>query len=41
DAGKLMRELGWQPEVPFGAGLMKTVQWYLAQSNPPTGEGAQ
>ncbi|SHG36912.1 dTDP-glucose 4,6-dehydratase [Massilia sp. CF038] len=31
DAGKLMRELGWKPAVPFGAGLMKTVQWYLAQ----------
>jgi dTDP-glucose 4,6-dehydratase len=32
DAGKIRRELGWEPlEVP-GSGLRKTIEWYL--SNP-------
>lgn len=26
---KLMEELGWQPEVPFGEGIRRTVRWYL------------
>jgi dTDP-glucose 4,6-dehydratase len=29
DAGKIARELGWKPTQTFGAGMMKTVQWYL------------
>ncbi|HXF85981.1 MAG TPA: dTDP-glucose 4,6-dehydratase [Anaerolineales bacterium] len=32
DSGKIRRELGWQPEVEFEAGLRKTIEWYL--SNP-------
>ncbi len=30
DAGKIQRELGWQPEETFETGMNKTVQWYLA-----------
>lgn len=29
DAGKLTRELGWQPRVSFDTGLGATVRWYL------------
>ncbi len=29
DAGKIQRELGWQPAETFETGLRKTVQWYL------------
>jgi len=29
DAGKLQRELGWQPAETFETGLRKTVAWYL------------
>ncbi|NWO04301.1 MAG: dTDP-glucose 4,6-dehydratase [Alteromonadaceae bacterium] len=29
DAGKIQRELGWQPAETFESGLRKTVQWYL------------
>lgn len=29
DAGKIQRELGWQPEETFTSGIRKTVQWYL------------
>jgi dTDP-glucose 4,6-dehydratase len=29
DAGKLRRELGWQPRMTFAEGLRKTVNWYL------------
>ncbi|MDH1106901.1 dTDP-glucose 4,6-dehydratase [Pseudomonas otitidis] len=29
DAGKIERELGWQPQETFHSGLRKTVQWYL------------
>jgi len=31
-SAKIKRELGWQPEVKFEAGLRKTIEWYL--SNP-------
>jgi len=31
DAGKLRAELGWEPEVPFEAGIAATVDWYLAE----------
>jgi dTDP-glucose 4,6-dehydratase len=30
DASKLERELGWKPAETFETGIMKTVQWYLA-----------
>jgi dTDP-glucose 4,6-dehydratase len=30
DAGKITRELGWQPRETFQSGLRKTVDWYLA-----------
>jgi len=29
DAGKIRRELGWQPAVTFAQGIEKTVAWYL------------
>jgi dTDP-glucose 4,6-dehydratase len=29
DASKIRRELGWEPEIEFAAGLRRTVQWYL------------
>lgn len=32
DAAKIQRELGWQAEVEFEAGLRRTIDWYL--SNP-------
>jgi dTDP-glucose 4,6-dehydratase len=32
DAGKLRGELRWEPADSFDSGIMKTVQWYLAQS---------
>ena len=32
DPAKIKRELGWQPEVGFEAGLRRTIEWYL--SNP-------
>jgi dTDP-glucose 4,6-dehydratase len=30
DAGKIQRELGWQPQETFASGLRKTLSWYLA-----------
>lgn len=30
DAGKIDRELGWRPRESFESGLLKTIQWYLA-----------
>ena len=32
DATKLNKELGWQPSLQFEAGLEKTIDWYLANS---------
>ena len=32
DSAKIMRQLGWQAEVGFEAGLRRTIDWYL--SNP-------
>ncbi|WP_313698738.1 dTDP-glucose 4,6-dehydratase [Achromobacter sp.] len=29
DAGKIQRQLGWQPAETFETGIRKTVQWYL------------
>lgn len=30
DSSKLMRELGWKPQMRFEEGLRRTVKWYLA-----------
>lgn len=38
DAGKIRRELGWEPRESFDTGLRKTVEWYLA--NPQWREAA-
>jgi len=32
DAGKIQRELGWQPQETFESGIRKTVQWYLEKA---------
>ena len=32
DAGKVMKELGWEPSLQFEEGLRKTVDWYLANT---------
>ncbi|MBA4107476.1 MAG: dTDP-glucose 4,6-dehydratase [Pirellula sp.] len=32
DAGKIRRELGWEPQQTFEGGLAATVAWYLANS---------
>jgi len=29
DAGKIARELGWQPAVKFDTGIRQTINWYL------------
>ncbi len=29
DAGKIMRQLGWQPSVTFEQGIARTIDWYL------------
>jgi len=29
DAGKIRRELGWEPQERFASGLRKTVEWYF------------
>ncbi|MDD5596347.1 MAG: GDP-mannose 4,6-dehydratase, partial [Victivallaceae bacterium] len=29
DATKIKRELGWEPEESFAAGIRRTVRWYL------------
>lgn len=30
DAAKIQRELGWEPQVPFDAGIKTTIAWYLS-----------
>lgn len=32
DCSKAERELGWQPEVPFEAGLAETIRWYQSHT---------
>lgn len=32
DFGKAKRELGWKPEVDFDKGLLRTIDWYKANS---------
>lgn len=39
DAGKIRRELGWEPRESFDTGLRKTVEWYLA--NPQWREAVE
>lgn len=33
DAGKLKRELGWEPSLQFEEGLERTVDWYLSHGD--------
>jgi dTDP-glucose 4,6-dehydratase len=33
DAGKIKRELGWQPAHTLASGLRKTVEWYVANAD--------
>jgi dTDP-glucose 4,6-dehydratase len=33
DCSKISRELGWKPEESFASGLLKTVRWYLDNSD--------
>jgi dTDP-glucose 4,6-dehydratase len=33
DFSKLERELGWVPNESFETGLIKTINWYLANKN--------
>lgn len=33
DAGKIKRELGWQPKSSLEAGLSQTIRWYLANQD--------
>ncbi|MES1976537.1 MAG: dTDP-glucose 4,6-dehydratase [Pseudomonadota bacterium] len=33
DAGKIQRELGWQPAETFDSGIRKTVDWYLRNAD--------
>lgn len=33
DAGKIRRELGWEPVVSFAEGIQLTVEWFLAQQD--------
>lgn len=32
DAGKIQRELGWEPMETFESGIRKTVQWYMSNT---------
>lgn len=32
DAGKIQKELGWEPSLQFEEGLSKTVDWYLSNT---------
>jgi len=33
DAGKIRRELGWQPRVRFEQGIEQTIDWYLTHQD--------
>lgn len=33
DAAKIGRELGWEPQVQFEEGIVRTVDWYLARKD--------
>ncbi|HML75336.1 MAG TPA: dTDP-glucose 4,6-dehydratase [Anaerohalosphaeraceae bacterium] len=33
DSGKMMKELGWRPTVTFEEGIVKTIDWYLANTS--------
>jgi dTDP-glucose 4,6-dehydratase len=32
DSSKIMNELGWRPSVTFEQGIVKTIDWYLANT---------
>ncbi|MEN6306151.1 MAG: dTDP-glucose 4,6-dehydratase [Anaerohalosphaeraceae bacterium] len=32
DSGNMMKELGWRPTVTFEEGIVKTIDWYLANT---------
>ena len=32
DASKINKELGWQPLETFESGILKTIKWYLENS---------
>jgi len=32
DASKIMKELGWRPQIPFEDGLQQTIEWYLGHA---------
>jgi dTDP-glucose 4,6-dehydratase len=29
DSGKIQKDLGWRPLVPFGEGISRTIRWYI------------
>ncbi|MDE0426990.1 MAG: dTDP-glucose 4,6-dehydratase [Candidatus Poribacteria bacterium] len=29
DSGKIARDIGWQPKIPFEVGMRETIQWYI------------
>ena len=33
DAGKIKRELGWEPSYTFEKGIRETIRWYLNQQD--------
>lgn len=33
DSRKIMSELGWEPKTPFEQGIIKTIEWYLANKD--------
>ena len=33
DTSKIEKELNWRPKEPFNPGLLKTVEWYLSNTN--------
>ena len=33
DPGKIRADLGWYPETPFEVGIVKTIDWYLANED--------
>ncbi len=32
DASKIMKDLGWRPQIPFEDGLRQTIEWYLGHT---------
>ncbi len=40
DTSRALREFGWRAEVPFRAGLERTIAWYLEKQERKAGSGA-